>query len=31
MLGLPDGTQVLLPNGTVFEVSDGTMLITDYE
>jgi len=29
LLGLPDGTCLLLPDGRVIELSDGSMLVTD--
>lgn len=31
VLGLPDGTLIMLPDGTAFEVSPGSMLVTDYD
>jgi hypothetical protein len=29
LLGLPDGTRLLLPDGREIELSDGSMLVTD--
>lgn len=30
LLGLPDGTHIVLPDGSTFRLSNGSMLITDY-
>jgi hypothetical protein len=31
LLGLPDGSSILLPDGREIELSDGSMLVTDYD
>lgn len=31
LLGLPDGSRLWLPDGRVIELSNGSMLVTDYD
>ena len=31
LLGLPDHTRLVLPDGRLVELSNGSMLVTDYE
>jgi hypothetical protein len=31
LLGIPDGTLMVLPDGRELELSDGSMLVTDYD